>query len=159
MPEKTFVIIGLTEVKRLFDGSDKEVAKRGRRMLFNLGNFSKKALKDEVTKKGSIDLGELHDGMFFRTTTRQNEIETVVRPSDKADKYAIFVERGTKPHRPPISALQGWADRHGIPVGAVVGKIARDGTDPRWFARDAMEVIRPEAEKEMKQFLSTLLEE
>lgn len=48
-------------------------------------------------------------------------------------EYAPYVEFGTRPHAAPISALQGWADRHGIPVGAVWMSIKKKGTKAQPF--------------------------
>jgi hypothetical protein len=50
--------------------------------------------------------------------------------------YAPDVEFGTRPHWPPISAIQGWANRHGIPVFLVARKIARYGTKGKFMFRD-----------------------
>ena len=42
--------------------------------------------------------------------------------------YAAFVEYGTKPHFPPISAVEPWAERHGISAFLTARAIARRGT-------------------------------
>jgi hypothetical protein len=44
--------------------------------------------------------------------------------------YGPDIEYGTRPHFPPISALVGWAHRHGMNPYAVARKIARYGTKP-----------------------------
>lgn len=54
------------------------------------------------------------------------------------EKYAQFVELGTKPHWPPIDALRGWAARHGINPYAVQWKIGTFGTDPTHFMQKGM---------------------
>ena len=51
--------------------------------------------------------------------------------------YAPYVELGTKPHMPPISALQVWARRHNIPAYLVARKIAMKGIKPRYFLKKA----------------------
>lgn len=43
-------------------------------------------------------------------------------------KYAVFVHEGTRPHFPPIKALEGWARRHKISPFVVARSIARKGT-------------------------------
>ena len=53
-------------------------------------------------------------------------------------KYAQPVEFGSRPHWPPLKALQPWARRHGFPGGKtgaflVARAIARKGTKPRSF--------------------------
>ena len=42
--------------------------------------------------------------------------------------YAKYVEKGTRPHWPPISAVSRWARLHGIPPFLVARSIARYGT-------------------------------
>ena len=45
-----------------------------------------------------------------------------------------WVDQGTKPHWPPVKALEGWAKRHGIPAFLVARSIARKGTKrTAWF--------------------------
>ena len=56
-----------------------------------------------------------------------------------APHYAPDVEYGTRPHFPPISALMGWASRHGMNPYLVARKIARYGTKGVFFFRRAAE--------------------
>jgi len=72
------------------------------------------------------DMAELR-GSIDKQVTAQN---AVVGPNVD---YAPYVEFPTRPHAAPISALQGWADRHGIPVGAVWMSIKRKGTKAQPF--------------------------
>lgn len=102
---------------------------------------------------GAVDLGELVQGIHHTTGRASGGWETVIRPSDRADKYATYVEHGTRPHFPPIAALQGWADRHGIPVWAVARKIAREGTEPRWMFRNTVEDLDSRIESTKGDFL------
>lgn len=71
--------------------------------------------------------------------------------------YALFVEKGTAPHWPPVGALAGWASRKGIPEFLVARKIARQGTKPQPF----MEKGRAAAKKAIPrslQWVSTEVE-
>ncbi len=54
-------------------------------------------------------------------------------------KYAIYVHEWTRPHFAPIDKLQGRADRHGIPVGALRRSIARKGTKANPFMDRAVD--------------------
>ena len=54
-------------------------------------------------------------------------------------RYAIYVHEWTRPHFAPIDKLQGWADRHGIPVGALRRSIARKGTKANPFMDRAVD--------------------
>lgn len=53
--------------------------------------------------------------------------------------YALFVEEGTRPHWPPVGALQPWSRRHGFPSAFVLARaIAARGTRPHPFMRPAL---------------------
>lgn len=54
-------------------------------------------------------------------------------------KYAPFVEMGTKPHYPPLAALEKWANRHGISAYLVQRAIGKRGTKARPFLKPAFE--------------------
>jgi len=62
-------------------------------------------------------------------------------------RWGLYVERGTRPHWPPIAALIGWARRHGVSPYAVQRGIARRGTRARpfllpAFTRNADRIVR-----------------
>lgn len=62
--------------------------------------------------------------------------------------YAVYVHEGTQPHYVPIKAIQGWADRHGIPPWAVQKSIMKKGTKAQPFFRDSVEA----SEDDIKRF-------
>lgn len=51
--------------------------------------------------------------------------------------YAPFVEYDTSPHFPPLSALEGWARRHGTTAWVVARAIAKRGTRGKHFLENA----------------------
>ena len=53
--------------------------------------------------------------------------------------YAPFLEMGTRPHFPPLAALQVWASRHGTSAFLVARAIARRGTKAHKFLTRAFE--------------------
>lgn len=58
--------------------------------------------------------------------------------------YAAFAEFGTRPHWPPVGALQPWAQRHGFGEGLradflVRRAIARRGTRAQPYLRPALQ--------------------
>lgn len=56
--------------------------------------------------------------------------------------YALFVHEGTRPHWPPIQALEGWAKRHGFPNAYLVAKaIAMHGTKGTPFLWNALSAV------------------
>lgn len=61
-------------------------------------------------------------------------------------KTAVWLEKGTKPHFPPPSALAPWCARHGMKPGAewaVARKIALVGTKPSPFLEPAFLQVAP----------------
>ncbi len=54
-------------------------------------------------------------------------------------KYGAAMELGSKPHWPPIKALEVWARRHGTNAYVVARAIARKGTKPRRYFQGAFE--------------------
>lgn len=58
--------------------------------------------------------------------------------------YAPYIEYGTRPHWPPVAAMQPWARRHGFPAGRqgaflVARAIARRGTRARHVFQRALD--------------------
>ena len=101
-----------------------------------MANFLKKSgyvVEAEAKRIAPVDTGRLRASI----ATKVSDVEAVVSP--RVD-YAPYVEFGTRPHFPPLSALQPWARRHGFgPAGAflVARAIARRGTRARLFMTGA----------------------
>jgi HK97 gp10 family phage protein len=56
--------------------------------------------------------------------------------------YGAFVEFGTRPHFPPVSALAGWAKRKGMQPILAAMAIAKHGTKAQPFLRPAAAAMR-----------------
>lgn len=154
---KTVRIHGLDEVVHDLRSADGVLQRTGRSFLREMGIFGVKRAQINILNAGAVDTNELIQGMHYDISTSLTGMQVTVRPSDLADKYAIYVEEGTRPHTPPVSALQGWADRHGIPVWAVVRKIQREGTEARYMFRDTFDDVKDEVDKELPRFIDELL--
>jgi len=83
-----------------------------------------------------VDTGLLKASITPSVSSSGNEIIGVV---GSRVVYAPFMELGTRPHFPPLSALQGWARRHGTTAFVVARAIARRGLKPRYYLRRALE--------------------
>lgn len=70
--------------------------------------------------------------------------------------YAIYVEFGTSPHFPPVSALRGWAKRHGTNEWAVARGIARRGTPAQPFLYPAFLQEKPQFIRNIREEMSKL---
>lgn len=65
----------------------------------------------------------------------------IVETGEKGE-YAVYVEKGTRPHMPPVEPLKKWADLKLGDAGlgyAVARKIAREGTEAQPFMEPALE--------------------
>src|SRR5512139_94650 len=61
--------------------------------------------------------------------------------------YAPYIEYGTRPHFPPIGALDVWASRHGMNAYVVARAISRRGTKAQAFLVPAFERSQKEIER------------
>ena len=78
-------------------------------------------------------------GKIAGQTLRGGSAGTVIRGivSDNAI-YGEAVEKGSKPHFPPIAAIEGWAKRHGANPYLVARAISKRGTKARHMFRDGL---------------------
>lgn len=110
-------IENIAEFRKAFQRAPEVVG----RELHRAFEKSTSAVQATAKRLVPVDSGRLRDS-----------IETEIRPLEASVfttlKYAPFVEFGTRPHFPPPQPLDVWARRHGIPLGAVQKKIAREGT-------------------------------
>jgi HK97 gp10 family phage protein len=71
--------------------------------------------------------------------------------------YARYVEEGTSPHWPPVSALAGWAGRHGIPAFLVARAISRRGTKAKPYLKPALQKNLAAIDREFHQVVPRIL--
>jgi len=89
------------------------------------------------------DTRQLANSITHRQRQRGPTLVGAVGPSAR---YGLYVERGSRPHSPPVAALVGWARRHGVSAYAVQRAIGRRGTRARpflapAFARNAARIV------------------
>jgi HK97 gp10 family phage protein len=76
-------------------------------------------------------------------------------------KYAPYVEFGTRPHWPPVSAIARWCVLKGIPVTAafpIARKISEVGTPEQPFLRPAAKVASERHTARVKVMLQAALQ-
>jgi hypothetical protein len=76
-------------------------------------------------------------------------------------EYMKALEFGSKPHFPPLSALQPWARRHGFPAGnagafLVARAIAARGTKAHHMLRDGIKATKPFLKKKLAEAGSSI---
>lgn len=85
---------------------------------------------------GGVDTGRLRASITPEVFRGANEIYGIVGTNVE---YAPYVEFGTRPHWPPLSALEVWASRHHTTAYLVALGISRHGTAARKFLTNAFE--------------------
>lgn len=83
-------------------------------------------VQNEARRLAPVDTGQLRASIDRDVGAREAVIGT-------NEDYAPYVEKGTRPHFPPVGAVAGWARRHGMEPYAVARAIARAGTRPQPF--------------------------
>ena len=90
------------------------------------------------------DTRRLMNSITHRQRQQGRSLVGQVGPSAR---YGLYVERGSRPHFPPVAALAGWARRHGVSPYAVQRAISRRGTRARpflapAFTKNAARIVR-----------------
>ena len=140
-------VSGLRDVVGRFSRFEQPLLDIRRDELRDLGRRYVKVLREEAPK----DTGKLAQGISFDTYVKPPSVDLRIVSKET---YTIFVLRGTRPHGAPMSALQGWADRHGIPVFLVWRSIKLHGTSVGSLRKYGSMANRFQARAEQKMGLS-----
>lgn len=150
--QQSIEIEGLDEIVNSFANAGTKLNLEGRGFLKRLSDYGVKQAQINILSIGAVDTNELIQGIHYELSETISGLESIIKPSEKADPYAAVIEFGSKPHFPPIEALQGWADRHGIPVWAVARKIAREGIKPRPYWQPTYEDLDQYTDSQLRGF-------
>lgn len=88
---------------------------------------------------GGVDTGRLRASIVPQVESRGKETTGIV---DSNVEYAAYLELGTRPHWPPLAALETWARRHGTTAYYVARAIARRGTIGKHYLQRAFDANR-----------------
>lgn len=93
----------------------------------------------DAKKNVPVDTGQLKSSLIadVRVGSLGSKKVTGVVGSNKS--YAPYVEMGTKPHWPPLRAVETWARRHGISPFLVARSIATKGTKATKFLQNSFD--------------------
>src|SRR3990167_10764904 len=90
-------------------------------------------IERRAKEKAPVDTGRLRASITTKVKPLEAEIGSPV-------VYAPWVEFGTRPHFPPVAALETWARRHGFSSAYVLARaISKRGTRPHPFLIPAAE--------------------
>jgi HK97 gp10 family phage protein len=126
-------------VDRAIKKLEKYINSKHPQLVATVGHSSNN-IKSESRTLAPKDLGELRNSIDYVVKDRKKSIDGEISANKD---YAQYVEFGTSPHFPPISALEGWAERHGISPYAVAKSIARKGTTAQPFMSPALRKEKP----------------
>lgn len=93
----------------------------------------------DAKRLAPVDTGRLRASITPEIRQRGNTVQGVVGTNVV---YAPPVEFGSRPHYPPISALQVWARRHGMNAFVLQRAIGRRGTKAHRFFQQAFDQNR-----------------
>lgn len=141
--------IDTTSIKRwshnIRADADKEIPK-----FITLG------LKESATIVHHKEIQEVPRGVTGHLAKSIHETVTslvaVIGP-DHNLKYAIYVEKGTKPHMPPVDAISAWATSKGLNPWAVAMSIKKNGTKANPFVE---RTFKGTVEKVKLQWIDTV---
>lgn len=114
------------------------------------GSAAALEIEGQAKKFAPVDTGRLR-ASIGTSIGITNRLQAIVQTNVN---YAAYVHEGTKPHFPPISALEGWASRHGVSARAVAKSIARKGTKAQPFMRRAVEVKEDDIAKAYEYYIT-----
>jgi HK97 gp10 family phage protein len=123
---------GLKETQEYLKGIGDKFTGRG--MWLGMKEATMKVTRD-AKQLAPVDTGRLR-ASITPSVRGTKVVEGIVGSNVK---YAPYMELGTKRFWPPISALEPWARRHGIPAFLVARSIARYGIAARPFLSKAFE--------------------
>jgi HK97 gp10 family phage protein len=152
--ELNAVIIGAREMAVAFDKAWEEIK-------LQMADALKKATietKNKAQELSPIDTGRLRASITYQAPlfTAKGTMGIVGTNT----KYAPYMESGTRPHMPPISALKGWAKRvlgNEDLAYVVARKIAKSGTKGRFYMKQALEFGQPVLNRYLKECLQKVV--
>ena len=129
-------IRGLVETQRKLEQTIADL--EGDEFLDNMRRATLLVQRD-AKRFSPVDTGRLRASITPEIRQRGTTIQGVVGSNVI---YAAAAELGSRPHYPPISALQTWARRHGMNAYVLQRAIGRRGTKAHRFFQQAFEQNR-----------------
>jgi hypothetical protein len=130
-------VTGLNEIATHIEEIESELT--GGKIIRDEFELGSRLLLADAKKEAPDDTGELKDSLEARV--RGVGADTTAAVFSDLER-SIYSEKGSRPHWPPIAALEGWAQRHGFPAkgGAflVARAISQRGTPAFRFMEKAL---------------------
>lgn len=126
-------IKGLKEIQRNMEKAVKDL--RGTPIVNAMRDATLMVTRDAKIN-APVDTGRLRASITPEVSSAAEEVRGVVGSNVV---YAPYVELGTRPHWPPISALEVWARRHHTSAFLVARAISRRGTPAVEYLKKAFD--------------------
>ena len=144
-------IKGLDKLKEKMKSlSDFPVRQQMERTMYRATEMVKNRARELVP----VDTGSLRRSIRDIVQVGTREVVGRVGPTEP---YGAPVEFGTRPHFPPVQALERWANKRGINPWALAIAISRRGTRPQPFLIPAFEQLKNRILEEFKKAIDYLL--
>ena len=125
----TMTLVGYKELQRDLKKMSKEVAEKVKKETYASGLDVRKEAQDRLKAFKAWDTGHLANTILVEPSSDGSIVE--IGPTAP---YGPYVEFGTKPHFPPMDALEDWARRHGLDSAWPICKaISERGTPEQPF--------------------------
>jgi len=125
---------GAEDLDRALAKMSTEDAKKIKREVYASGLDVQRKAKENLKDLKAWDTGNAANMILA-----DRSIDGMTCKIEATAPYSIYVEEGTRPHFPPLDALEGWAKRHGFdsawPICKVIserGLPARPFLFPAW---------------------------
>jgi HK97 gp10 family phage protein len=109
----------------------------------------------EAKKNTPVDLGTTRASITPSIRASRNGVEGVVGSNRKS---ALWAEKGTRPHWPPLKAVEGWARRHGMTAYLVALAVSRKGTKAHHMLENALKDNQGEIIREFQNYYNRLVD-
>jgi hypothetical protein len=149
----SYTLGGLSDMQRsmaeVIEGLPQYIAAANRESAEEIRDLARRNLKDI----DAYDTGETYESVAI-ASTRLGLVYAV----GSAAKQAPFIEFGTRPHFPPVSAIAAWCRRKGIPESAafpIARAIGERGTPERPWLRPAFIAVSDKHVTRLREAVAT----
>lgn len=125
---------GIKELQRDFSNGSKIVDINLQKAMDYSTTRVKQNVREEIVNRGITNQGGLQKSVNVYESTPKRGVVGV------GEKYGLYVEQGSRPHFPPVAAIERWAQTKLGVRGAgflIARKIARVGTKAHPFVAPA----------------------